>query len=81
MKHRQNPKVVSGAAPVEPAKQMSVKLEEDLMARFERVQVASRRTKKSVLEECLERALPLLEERFKEDLARVAKEQQLPKAA
>jgi len=43
---------------------LAVRLDEPLAVRFHQVVAASKRTKTSILEECLEEALPKLEKQY-----------------
>jgi hypothetical protein len=43
---------------------LSMRLQDPLADRFEKVVVASRRSKTSIIEECLEKALPELERQY-----------------
>ena len=44
-----------------------MRLDEPIATRFHRVVEASRRSKTSIIEECLERVLPEMERRYQED--------------
>jgi predicted DNA-binding protein len=44
--------------------QANLRLEEDMFKRLQRVVGASKRTKTSIIEECLEKALPELERQY-----------------
>jgi predicted DNA-binding protein len=46
------------------AQQIAVRLPADMFSRFERVVEASKRSKTSVVEECMEKILPELEKRY-----------------
>ncbi len=43
-----------------------MRLDEPIATRFEKVVTASKRTKTSIIEECLEKQLPLLEKQYAE---------------
>ena len=47
-----------------PENRVSVRLDEQIAERFERVVKASKRSKTSILEECLEKVLPPLEKEY-----------------
>lgn len=47
-----------------PENRVSVRLDEQIAERFERVVKASKRSKTSILEECLEKVLPRLEKEY-----------------
>ena len=56
----------ASAAEGEVDPRISLRLDEDIALRFARVVKASRRTKTSVIEECLEKVLPDLEKQYKQ---------------
>lgn len=47
------------------ARPVNFRLDADIYTRFEAVAKASRRSKTSVIEECIEKALPEIERRYK----------------
>lgn len=55
-------KLTPQSEPVES--RISVRLEQPIAERFARVVTASKRTKTSILEECLEEVLPKLEKQY-----------------
>lgn len=71
MKNRHKSSPANTSSPARPGL-ISFQMNDPLRERFEKVVAASRRTKTSILEECLEQTLPKLEERFKDELSKAA---------
>jgi predicted DNA-binding protein len=67
MKLRSNKPAVNAQSP-----QVAFRMDPPIYQRFDRLVKVSKRTKSSILDECIEKMLPELEARYKGDLAKAA---------